>query len=99
MMTTTLMSLSLMLTSDLDASKRCREAQSPPKALKKARDATTGAPSPDSRDNNTDKELADANEEEEEDSIEPPTDPAKVDISKTPHRPRKDYVSATQKSP
>ena len=77
--------------SDLDDSKRSREAQSPPKALKKARDATTGAPSPNSRDNNTDEELADA-EEDDDDSIEPPTDPAKVDISKTPHKPRKDYV-------
>ena len=68
--------------SDLDDSKRGREAQSPPKAPKKPRDATTGAPSPNSHDANKDEILEDADEEDAEDSRapSPPSDPAKVDI-------------------
>ena len=84
--------------SDLDDAKRDREAQSPPKAPKKPRDATTGAPSPNSRDANKDEILEDADDEDAEDSRAPPppSDPAKVDISKTPHRPRKEYIRLVQ---
>ena len=58
-------------------------------------------PSPNSHDANKDEILEDADDEDAEDSRapSPPSDPAKVDISKTPHRPRKEYIRLIQNLP
>jgi hypothetical protein len=60
--------------------KRVRDPSSPPRASKKPRDATTGAPSPNSRDANDNEILEDA-----DNAQEPPPEPEKVDISMAPH--------------
>jgi hypothetical protein len=84
--------------SDLDDPKRGRDISSPPKAPKKPRDSTTGAPSLNSCDAGDNEILEDA-DDEVTGAPNPPPDPAKVDISATPHRPRRDYTHLIQNLP